>query len=276
MLISLLTLVFSSGWAMDVADWRVVNDTVMGGVSQSTVTQHKKQGVVFQGKLSLENNGGFTSARYQVANGDWRRYDALQLTINGDGRSYIATIRTTGLQNRGLYYRQTFQTEAGREQTLTLDLADFAPYSYGRQISGAPVLLSQSSQVETFGVMLADKNPGPFKLQILAYEMEPRQGYKGSGQSAEEMTSTSAIQAVFELAISEGAPLFNDGQVQRCVDIYRKSIENVLILRPNALTSAEQAGLKSSLNKVRRQSNVGDQAWTLRQAMDSYLAGRQM
>jgi NADH dehydrogenase [ubiquinone] 1 alpha subcomplex assembly factor 1 len=275
MLIGLLTLFFASGWAMDVADWRVVNDTVMGGVSQSTVTQHAKQGVVFQGQLSLENNGGFTSARYQVANGDWRRYDALQLTINGDGRSYIATIRTTGLQNRGLYYRQTFQTEAGREQTLTLDLADFAPYSYGRQISGAPALTSQLSQVETIGVMLADKKSGNFSLHIADYELTPRKGYDEGSASVESLASSSAIGAVFELAIAEGAPLFNSGDVQRCVDIYRKSIENVLILRPNALTSTEQAGLKSSLNKVRRQSNVDDQAWTLRQAMDSYLAGRQ-
>ena len=42
-------------------DWTIVNDTVMGGVSQATVTDHPQGGVVFSGTLSLANNGGFAS-----------------------------------------------------------------------------------------------------------------------------------------------------------------------------------------------------------------------
>ena len=42
--------------------WRIVNDDVMGGVSTSTINYD--DGVMtFKGNVSLENNGGFASAR---------------------------------------------------------------------------------------------------------------------------------------------------------------------------------------------------------------------
>ena len=44
-----------------VLGWSVQNDTVMGGVSESSNTWVEKQ-MVFSGNLSLENNGGFVSS----------------------------------------------------------------------------------------------------------------------------------------------------------------------------------------------------------------------
>ncbi len=46
----------------EVATWTTVNDPVMGGRSTSAVT-FGNGGLVFSGTLSLENNGGFASAR---------------------------------------------------------------------------------------------------------------------------------------------------------------------------------------------------------------------
>ena len=46
--------------------WQVVNDSVMGGISTSEVVEKRAGAVSFRGELSLENNGGFTSARYYV------------------------------------------------------------------------------------------------------------------------------------------------------------------------------------------------------------------
>ena len=45
-----------------VATWTTVNDPVMGGRSTSTVT-FGDGGLVFSGDISLDNNGGFASAR---------------------------------------------------------------------------------------------------------------------------------------------------------------------------------------------------------------------
>ena len=47
--------------------WKVVNDDVMGGVSQGA-TQAAKNVMVFEGNISLENNGGFSSVQMK---GKW-------------------------------------------------------------------------------------------------------------------------------------------------------------------------------------------------------------
>ena len=97
LIVHLLHLLMSiaSGWTEPtVADqWYVINDTVMGGTSRSQVTAHAKGGIAFQGYLSLENNGGFASTRTDKVPRDWSKVSALRLTVVGDGRTYIATMR---------------------------------------------------------------------------------------------------------------------------------------------------------------------------------------
>ncbi|GAK76258.1 hypothetical protein JCM19296_1855 [Nonlabens ulvanivorans] len=43
-------------------DWVIVNDGVMGGLSQSTAVSYDNY-VLFSGTTSLKNNGGFASYR---------------------------------------------------------------------------------------------------------------------------------------------------------------------------------------------------------------------
>lgn len=50
---------------MQIAPWRSVNDGVMGGLSAGGMEQ-SDEGLKFVGRLSLENNGGFSSARRLV------------------------------------------------------------------------------------------------------------------------------------------------------------------------------------------------------------------
>ena len=46
-----------------VENWGIVNDDVMGGISKSTLSLSNENNLVFNGYLSLENNGGFASSR---------------------------------------------------------------------------------------------------------------------------------------------------------------------------------------------------------------------
>lgn len=43
-------------------DWKVVNDGVMGGVSEGGMSEMSNV-MLFEGFLSLENNGGFSSVQ---------------------------------------------------------------------------------------------------------------------------------------------------------------------------------------------------------------------
>ena len=49
-------------------NWLVVNDNVMGGVSESNIRFSENNTLIFQGRVSIENNGGFASFRYNTKN----------------------------------------------------------------------------------------------------------------------------------------------------------------------------------------------------------------
>ena len=42
-------------------NWQIINDDLMGGVSQSEIIINDTGTATFQGRISLENNGGFAS-----------------------------------------------------------------------------------------------------------------------------------------------------------------------------------------------------------------------
>ena len=45
------------------SNWNIVNDDVMGGISKSYLSVNDENNLIFNGYLSLENNGGFASSR---------------------------------------------------------------------------------------------------------------------------------------------------------------------------------------------------------------------
>ena len=49
-----------------IENWIIVNDDVMGGISKSKLYIDKYNNLVFNGYLSLENNGGFASCRLNL------------------------------------------------------------------------------------------------------------------------------------------------------------------------------------------------------------------
>ena len=69
-------------------NWRVVDDGVMGGLSQGKLQVDDEGHGVYSGTVSTENNGGFSSLRY--------RFDAIEasedkiivLRIKGDSKKY--------------------------------------------------------------------------------------------------------------------------------------------------------------------------------------------
>jgi NADH dehydrogenase [ubiquinone] 1 alpha subcomplex assembly factor 1 len=76
------------------ADWFVVNDGVMGGVSSSTIKL--ENGVlVFEGQVRLENNGGFASVRSNSSEQNLSDFSGIVLKLRGDGKMYALNLRTS-------------------------------------------------------------------------------------------------------------------------------------------------------------------------------------
>jgi NADH dehydrogenase [ubiquinone] 1 alpha subcomplex assembly factor 1 len=72
---------FGTGGA---SDWYAVNDTVMGGVSNGTLS-FEDETMVFEGNVSTESNGGFASIRSPQDEMDLSMYQRVLIRIKSDG-----------------------------------------------------------------------------------------------------------------------------------------------------------------------------------------------
>lgn len=158
----------SAQWAVDFSSaeepnyWYQINDSVMGGVSQSNLSVVDNI-AYFGGTLSLDNNGGFASVRRVGPVALKSGKLPITLEINGDGRSYQLRLRTNeGFD--GVAYVATFSSDSDTWQTKQFTEQDFVPQFRGRIVNNAPLLLF--SDVRQIGFMLADKQPGSFQLAI--------------------------------------------------------------------------------------------------------------
>jgi monofunctional biosynthetic peptidoglycan transglycosylase len=152
---------FSS--AESAEDWYAINDGVMGGVSSGRITWTGEGTVTFEGRVSLENNGGFSSVRSRPRQLDLSRYDGLRLRVRGDGHRYKINFKTDDSFD-GLLYRAVFDTQPGRWQTIVIPFSVFEPTYRGRVVENSPAL--DLSRVRSLGLMISDKQAGPFVLEI--------------------------------------------------------------------------------------------------------------
>ena len=146
----------------DATNWSVINDVVMGGVSNSSFTVTKPGTAVFSGVVSLENNGGFASANMKPAQFDLSDCDGIRFRVKGDGKSYKITLKNEGAFN-GFSYRFEFSTKNGEWLTLDAPFSSFIPKFMEQTTSAPPV---DKAKIKSFGFLIADKQDGPFRLEI--------------------------------------------------------------------------------------------------------------
>lgn len=142
--------------------WTVVNDDVMGGVSSSSF-KIMNDTAVFSGLVSLENNGGFASARSLPSRHELAGSDALVIRARGDGQRYKLTVRTSTDSNSPVY-QAAFTTVAGEWQVHRLPLKAFVPTFRGRVLVDEPPL--DPARISSLGLMISDKQAGPFRLEM--------------------------------------------------------------------------------------------------------------
>ena len=148
--------------ATNATAWQVVNDDVMGGVSTSRFCL--TNGVAsFQGKVSLENNGGFASVRSVPASHTLSGCDAFVIRVRGDGRRYKFTARTVQSFDSAIY-QCAFATKKGEWEEQRLPAKDFVPTFRGHVLSGEPPL--NLAKVTSVGFLSSDKQDGSFRLDV--------------------------------------------------------------------------------------------------------------
>jgi len=135
----------------------IVNDGVMGGVSQSSLRQDV-DGMFFEGVVSLENNGGFASMRSSVRFP--QGIQLIELLAKGDGKRYKLVLRTE-LAPRVTYVADFIALPTW--QTYRFNLSQFKSTFRGRDVN-APTL--SFSDVIDFGILISNTQAGSFAIQL--------------------------------------------------------------------------------------------------------------
>ncbi len=141
--------------------WYVINDSVMGGVSNSQVTQ-TQESLLFTGNVSLDNNGGFASIRTEL-NTQSQNTKAIVLRVKGDGQTYQLRLRTTNYLD-GAAYTHSFKTVKNEWVDINFAPSDFTLTYRGRVLEQQPII--DFDDVKQLGFMIAGKQEGKFKLEV--------------------------------------------------------------------------------------------------------------
>lgn len=142
--------------------WQTVNDDVMGGRSQGGSRRTTDGTLLFSGRTSLENRGGFSSIRTEPTRLDLGGYDGLALRVRGDGRTYKLALRTART-TRWIAYWADFETTDGEWVDVRVPFSAFVPTTFGQKLPGPRLRIGA---IDSIGFMIYDKKAGPFSLEV--------------------------------------------------------------------------------------------------------------
>tara|TARA_R110002049_G_scaffold298444_1_gene488162 strand:+ start:1690 stop:2157 length:468 start_codon:yes stop_codon:yes gene_type:complete len=147
-------------------NWRIVNDTVMGGRSDAKIINSTSQSLLFSGTVSLENNGGFSMIQSVLKTPSSPKATTCSITVKGDGKNYQFRLKPSRFDKES--YVMNFKT-SGKEETFTFNIADFKPYFRGRSLD-LPAIKNQS--IEEIAFLIGNKKAESFELEVIEVMFE--------------------------------------------------------------------------------------------------------
>ena len=142
-------------------NWNIVNDDVMGGISTSYLSVSDGKSLIFNGNLSLENNGGFASSRLSLSKKSLIGVKSFSMKIKGDGNSYKLRLSQ---DNRRASYSANFKSINDEWIEVNIPIEDFKATWRGYTYSDYPSI--DSERINSLGLQISDKQEGEFKLEI--------------------------------------------------------------------------------------------------------------
>lgn len=154
--------------------WGVVNDGVMGGLSQSSF-QIKEDFTLFSGQVSIANSGGFASTRTRNFEPtiNLENYQGITLKICGDGNRYKLFIRTEATWD-GVAYAASFDTIRDQWLDINIPFSNFVPVFRAKTLDDLPPINPQKitalqlmlSKFEFDGELNPHFQPGDFAIKV--------------------------------------------------------------------------------------------------------------
>jgi NADH dehydrogenase [ubiquinone] 1 alpha subcomplex assembly factor 1 len=158
-----LTLDFGKG---KVIGWRALNDGVMGGRSIGVVN-YSRHTMTWEGVVSLENNGGFSSVRSPWGLRDLSRFRSMTFrcrTTTGEADTFTLTMETH--EQWWMPYWKANLTVGEEWNQVTLDFSDLKKSS--AMTGDLPKLWSWGAldDILRIGLMKYDGTAGDFGLEV--------------------------------------------------------------------------------------------------------------
>jgi len=137
--------------------WWIVNDGVMGGLSEGDfqVTDMK---AIFSGRVSTDNNGGFTMVRKQFSSVSILDHKSFVILLKGDGKTYQFRVKSNANQRHSYVYSFTTTTEW---QEIIIPFSSLEPRFRGRKVDTANF---DGQQIEEIAFLIGNKQKESFQL----------------------------------------------------------------------------------------------------------------
>jgi NADH dehydrogenase [ubiquinone] 1 alpha subcomplex assembly factor 1 len=158
--------IFNFTKTANISQWSVVNDGVMGGLSQGSFSLTSEGYGLFKGAVSLDNNGGFTSVRYRFTPLTTNKDSKIKLRLKGDGKEYQFRIKDNSRQYYS--YITTFST-SGDWQDIEIPLGEMEPSFRGRKLN---IPNFSENQIEEIVFLIANKKEERFELLLDSVVLE--------------------------------------------------------------------------------------------------------
>lgn len=159
-------MIFNFNKKSDIKNWTIIDDVVMGGKSSGTFKLNADGHGVFQGEISLENNGGFSSLRYSFEKTQIKEHTKIIIKLKGDGKKYQFRIKSNSSDY--YYYITTFLTSSDW-QDIEIPLKHMYPSFRGRQLDQPNF---SNNSIEEIAFLIGNKKHEKFKLLIDKIELK--------------------------------------------------------------------------------------------------------
>jgi hypothetical protein len=150
----------------ELRNWVIVDDVVMGGRSTGSFSLTPEGHGLFEGQISLENNGGFSSVRHRFDSKQVGEFTKIKLRVKGDGKSYQFRVKSSAGDPHA--YVATFKTNSAWS-TVEIPFATMYTSFRGRKLE-LPNYPGQS--MEEIAFLIANKTAETFALEIDRIELE--------------------------------------------------------------------------------------------------------
>ena len=141
-------------------NWETMDDVVMGGRSEGDISLSAEGYGRFSGQVSLENNGGFSSVRYNPEDLKVDPEDQITIRLKGDGKRYQFRVK----HDKQAYasYITYFETTGDWEE-ISILLSDLYPTFRGKTLDQPNF---NHHAIQQLGFLIANKKAQDFELLI--------------------------------------------------------------------------------------------------------------